>query len=1339
MGMPQSNRLLLPSLVLLLAACGQTAPPDTSGGVDVQFSIDIHQSGDGSPSDTLVDLSQPSDVPAADASIGDSAPDVGSPGSDEVVNGTCEFPASPQDGEAGAACKVDGDCNSGICVNTVSGKVCSYTCFDCCPSGFACKPYGGSSGNLVCQAVGVDLCRPCNKDAECQKNGSGALCVNYGDAGSFCGSACSGDGDCASGYVCQDATGEKGAAKQCVLGMGECQCSAAAIAASASTTCQIQNTFGTCTSTRACGYAGLSVCTAATPAQESCGDGIDNDCNGVTDESGAYGCTTLFADSDKDGEGAAGSTGKCLCSAVDSYTATTASDCDDGSAAVNSAAKEVCDGADNDCDGKTDEGCDGDGDGFCSVDMAVVGTPTVCPQGGGDCNDGDASVHPGQIDLCGNFKDDDCDGLTDSGPNVSACVAFFQDGDGDGFGAGSPICQCGVKAGYTAVKGGDCADDVAAIHPGASETCNGKDDNCDGQTDEAGASGCTAFWTDVDGDGFGVGASVCRCAADKLFSASKGGDCDDLAVSINPAATETCNGKDDDCDGVTDEMGAQGCSTYFMDKDQDGFGDATTGICLCSANPLASTQDSSDCNDSEAAAHPGAKEVCDGIDNDCNGQTDGANSGGCTNFFEDGDGDGYGVTGKSACLCAASAAFSAAKDGDCQDSVVAINPGASEVCDGVDNNCANGIDEEDAAGCTVWARDHDGDGFGAFKDSKCLCAPSGEYTASLTTDCNDNDKAIHPKALEVCDGVDNDCDGLTDPAGADGCNNWFVDKDGDGYGTYAAPSKCLCEGSKGFASIGGDCNDGNASISPDAAEVCNGKDDNCDGSIDPVNTSGCTVFYSDSDGDGYGVGNLLQCACAADGGFSATQGGDCNDGDVATHPGATESCNGKDDNCNGQTDEGLTKAWYSDTDKDGYGSGGAIFGCTGNGLFTATKAGDCDDANATTYPGAPELCNGMDDNCNGQTDEGGSATKYFLDSDGDGFGTGGGQILCGTSGGYSALVGGDCDDSNSAVHPGAGETCNDKDDNCDGQTDEGLPTGQYYKDLDGDGYGAGLMVTACSGTGFVGLNGDCNDGDAAVHPNATEVCDNADNDCDGVIDDGFPLSLYYVDADKDGYGIGNGFSACAAFGSKTAQVAGDCNDANASVNPGAGEVCGNTVDENCNGATDEGCVIPTCSSAVLDNFEGALTGWTASPAQYWGKYGPGVYQGSSSYGYFKVNSYGTLIGYPATSGATATKTYTIPAGTTGLSVELDWNPCLSKYCTIIDKSAVVTLSLDGEDNVVDAALPEWQGPTYILATWNFAASSVNTQKVLTVKVVSASGSNNRYGYFGIDMVQTTCN
>jgi hypothetical protein len=163
---------------------------------------------------------------------------------------------------------------------------------------------------------------------------------------------------------------------------------------------------------------------------------------------------------------------------------------------------------------------------------------------------------------------------------------------------------------------------------------------------------------------------------------------------------------------------------------------------------------------------------------------------------------------------------------------------------------------------------------------------------------------------------------------------------------------------------------------------------------------------------------------------------------------------------------------------------------------------DCDDSNGAVYPGAPEVCNGIDDDCDGLTDEE-LLTTYYLDSDGDGYGYEGITIqACTVPQGYSNLNG-DCNDSNGFVHPGTVEVCNSIDDDCDGLIDEGVQS-TFYHDGDGDGYGNAMEgIHAClAPSGYVSDLTDCNDSNATIHPGANELNDDVDNDCDGLIDEG---------------------------------------------------------------------------------------------------------------------------------------------------------------------------------------------------------------------------------------------
>ncbi len=170
----------------------------------------------------------------------------------------------------------------------------------------------------------------------------------------------------------------------------------------------------------------------------------------------------------------------------------------------------------------------------------------------------------------------------------------------------------------------------------------------------------------------------------------------------------------------------------------------------------------------------------------------------------------------------------------------------------------------------------------------------------------------------------------------------------------------------------------------------------------------------------------------------------------------------------------------------------------------AVPVTDCDDTDDTAFPGAIEVCDGDDENCDGVADEN-LRSEYFSDADGDQYGSVSVGLHCDPPQGTVA-VGGDCDDMRAGVNPGAAEQCNTQDDDCDGSVDEGLPTFDWYADFDGDGYGSTLVVNSCAmPSGAVGEDGDCDDtpgAGAAVFPGADEVCNGRDDDCDVVIDEG---------------------------------------------------------------------------------------------------------------------------------------------------------------------------------------------------------------------------------------------
>ena len=266
------------------------------------------------------------------------------------------------------------------------------------------------------------------------------------------------------------------------------------------------------------------------------------------------------------------------------------------------------------------------------------------------------------------------------------------------------------RAGLNLGSAGDMDDD-GTVYPGALEVpYDGVDQDCDG-----------VDLLDADGDGYDS-------------DAHGGDDCDDGDPAVHPGAMEVCNGLDDDCDPVTDEV---------ADLDVDGY-----SICA------------GDCDDDESAVNPGAVEVCNGLDDDCDPMSD-ENS--------DGDGDGISICG-----------------GDCDDDDGTTYLGAPEQCDGVDNDCDG----------------HDG-------------GPG--------PDCDDGDPDVHPDAEEIpYDGVDNDCD-----------DGDLTDVDGDGHDGGDGP----------------DCDDADPQVHPGAGEDCtDGVDNDCDGAVDG-NDEDCGVTDDDDDSD----------------------------------------------------------------------------------------------------------------------------------------------------------------------------------------------------------------------------------------------------------------------------------------------------------------------------------------------------------------------------------------------------------------------------------------------------------------------------------------------------------
>ncbi len=477
----------------------------------------------------------------------------------------------------------------------------------------------------------------------------------------------------------------------------------------------------------------------------------------------------------------------------------------------------------------------------------------------------------------------------------------------------------------------------------------------EGQTCDEEADTCSTICElDPDADGDGVNAMECG-----------GDDCDDSDERRFPGNTEVCDvdGVDEDCDETT--FGSR-------DIDRDGQIDAT----CCNGDNCGT-----DCDDLRASVSTTGTEACDGFDNDCDGVTD---EGVLASGFADTDGDQHGDPDAAAMACPGTPRFSDIDD-DCDDEAPPVHGAQVEVCDSLDNDCDGSVDENTRP--IAWYRDSDGDGFGnAAGGVEIACAPPAGYSA-LGTDCDDERSGVNPAAVEICDGRDNDCNGIADFRIGP---NDFEDDDRDGFTDV------------GCSGLGDDCDDTDPNTGPGATEICDGRDNDCDGTIDE--DAMAVDWFRDVDGDGYGEGDTAAMSSCEPPAGHVRQGGDCDDSNPNRSPGAPDRCDGVDDDCDGTVDEAaLEFAFFGDADGDGAGGTTPVLACAigvGLGLYPS----DCDDDEPAAYPGADELCDGIDNDCDSNTDEGGDAlcsgpmatgtcesggcnltcTPPFLDCDGNG-------------------------------------------------------------------------------------------------------------------------------------------------------------------------------------------------------------------------------------------------------------------------------------------------------------------------------------------------------------------
>ena len=857
-----------------------------------------------------------------------------------------------------------------------------------------------------------------------------------------------------------------------------------------------------------------------------------------------------------------------------------AGDCDDSDASLHPGAAELCNERDDDCDDAVDEDAtdadlwyadlDGDEFGDASAPVLACSMPPDHIAEGGDCDDTLATVHPGVLERCNGF-DDDCDAMTDEPDAVDAPI-WYVDADDDGFGdVGRAVRACTAPEGSVA-DDTDCDDDAAQAHPGGTELCNGLDDDCDGATDEGDAVDSQRWYRDLDRDGFGnASVSVEACSGPPGFVAN-GDDCNDTNAAVRPGATERCNGRDDNCSAGIDEGAAIDAATWYADADGDGYGDPALSARAC-VQPAGYLPNAADCDDLHANAHPGGTELCNGLDDDCDGATDEADAVDASSFFPDFDGDGFGDLAAPVLACTQPLAH-VTDATDCDDVMLSVFPGATEFCNDLDDDCDGTIDEPEAADVQLWFPDGDADGFGDAAGVLLACdLPVGHVANG--DDCDDSLTAVHPGVSETCNGRDDDCDGNTDGVGSLGAPTWYADSDGDGFGVLSG-AVAMCVAPPAHVTNHTDCNDTMAEVRPGVSELCNGFDDDCDAIIDEPDAADAGFWFADVDTDGFGDLTTLVAACAAPPGY-VDDDTDCDDETLAVNPGATERCNGRDDDCDTLSDEPDAVGapiWHADADRDTYGDPTTAAPACAQPPGRVANSTDCDDTRAAVHPGAVERCNARDDNCDTVTDESTAddALNWYADTDRDTYGDPAALVrACAAPLDHvSSLT--DCDDTRSAVHPGAIELCNTLNDDCDAQTDEAdaADAQLWHPDADLDTFGdASTSVRACvAPPGHITNGTDCDDARSSVRPTGTETCNGRDDDCDTLTDepDAVGAPLWYADVDSDTYGNPTtGLPACSVPPGRVADNT-DCNDADINVSPAATESC-NGVNDDCNAAT----------------------------------------------------------------------------------------------------------------------------------------------------------------------------
>lgn len=643
-----------------------------------------------------------------------------------------------------------------------------------------------------------------------------------------------------------------------------------------------------------------------------------------------------------------------------------------------------------------------------------------------DCNDNNAAINPNTVwyadadgDGFGNASvsqtvcvapqgyvsnNTDCD---DNNPAANAITTWYLDGDGDGYGhLTTSVQNCSQPFGFVS-NNTDCNDAVAAINPAAVEVFNGIDDNCNNTVDE----GFTPvnYYLDNDGDGVGGNTFVVGISSPGPNYVLITGDCNDNNPAMFPGNNEVCDNLDNNCNASIDE--GLIFLTYFQDNDGDNFGNVAVTLSACSA-PQGYVLDSTDCNDQNPAINPSAIDIPgNGIDENCNG-IDAPLVAAQLGLYEFTQASGCPVLANTVTTQPANASFSVYSNqgGTCVAAANVFNNNTWNTGSNIDLNNYNQftITPDSCFGLTLTKLSF------THKVSNVNTIPVWYLRSSLdnyasnvafdtiTTNAVLNDTVLLGVSFQNIGAVTFRfyITGISTPNATwrnDNVSAWgfvnavqpqtyYADNDGDGYGD-AGNTVVACSAPQGYTNDNADCDDNNAQINP------------------------TTVWFIDADQDGYGDPNNFTTSCLTPPG-AVLNGDDCDD----TNPQLA-----------------LVDMYYVDADGDGYGDDATGVETCAQPANTVLIGGDCDDMNDQIYPGAVEICDGEDNNCDGNLDEGLPTILYYEDADNDGYGSEVTTETCDSLGVGYTLVPGDCDDQNDAVYPGATEVIdNGIDENCDG-------------------------------------------------------------------------------------------------------------------------------------------------------------------------------------------------------------------------------------------------------------------------------------------------------------------